>query len=185
MTLRRYSPWLLMLLLFGACADKEPNQPGPAGAAGYSSIQAALDSNKGKLLYLPEGVHGISKALLIEADGSGLYGPGTISQADPDQDILVSRDAADVRIEGITLTRSEVQLGKNAVAVRAENCRSLLLRDLHVRNNRSDVAAIFIRQSDHARVEDRGIADYKTIHVDDRLESPCIDTPSTPWTATA
>src|SRR5690348_1049974 len=78
--------------------------------AEYESIQAAVDANPGKMIFVPAGDYKISRHIEITASDSGLYGPGRIIQTEPSQPILRIEKARGVRIRDLTLTRPEGQM---------------------------------------------------------------------------
>src|SRR5690349_3762314 len=71
----------------------------------YPSLQAAIDANPGRMVYVPNGDHLLSTTLMITTPGSGLCGPGRLIMTDATKDIINVRDANDVTIRGIKLFR--------------------------------------------------------------------------------
>lgn len=93
-----------MLLAWATAID---SQAGTISITDYPSPQEAINANPGTVLYVPPGIHRIEGAIHLTTDGSGLRGPGTIEQAAPGSTIMTVEKAVRVRLEDITLTRSE------------------------------------------------------------------------------
>lgn len=164
------------------CApDAAPNE-GLISIGGYPSIQEAINSNPGKILFVPPGDHLITRHLEISTDGTGLAGTGRIIQAEPGEPILVIEKTRDVRIQGITLTRKEGSQDSEVEGIRAVECTRLHIDDVSVIANRSRSASILVRDSTNCRIQDCLIRNYMTLSVDDRTGNPdlgyafkCID----------
>ena len=75
----------------------------------HRPIQAALDANRGRAVYLPAGDHRINEKLYLSGDQSGLFGPGRIIQTNVDRVILEIEHASQVQLRDITLTRAVAQ----------------------------------------------------------------------------
>ena len=75
----------------------------------YASIQEAIDRNPARILHLPAGDHEITQRIRLTQNGSGLVGPGRIIQTNPAEPIIDVRDARDVELRGLTLTRSQAR----------------------------------------------------------------------------
>ena len=74
--------------------------------ADYETIQAAVDANPGRAVYVPDGDYLLSKEISISADGSELYGPGRLIQQDPNAGVVRIHDTSNVKLSGLTLTRA-------------------------------------------------------------------------------
>jgi len=60
-------------------------------AADFDSIQAALDANSDRMIFVPSGDYLISTKIRIRGERSGLFGHGRIIQQDPNQPTLRSK----------------------------------------------------------------------------------------------
>jgi len=172
-TTRVFAFSLLTLLSIAGCNQVEPRTLaglGSVDASRYGSIQQALRANPGRMVFVPAGEYRIKEPIKITTDGGGLYGFGTIIQENPDEHILVVKNARDVRIRDLTLTRPDGPWGKSARAVDVNNCRSVWFKDLKILNNRSTIASVELRNSHYCRVQGCEIINYKTITVDDRMD---------------
>lgn len=148
----------------------------------YASIQEAVDANPGRMVYLPPCDYEIREKIRIRTDNGGLFGPGRIIQRNADQPIIEIEDAKNVRLRNLTLTRPEGRMETRTEAVIAIRCKELVLADLRIMDNRTNSAAICLRQCDGARITGCLIRNYMRISVDDRTDSPdwgyafrCID----------
>jgi hypothetical protein len=166
----------------GADLRQTPAEQTQPSVAEYTSIQAALDANPGRVLWVPAGEYPLSEAIVVRHAGSGLCGPGRLIQSDADAALIVVRDAADVRLCDLTLTRPPERLESSESAVRAVDCNGLSLERLRVLDNRSAAAAIRLQRCRHAEVVRCLVRNYMTVSVDDRTASPhygyafyCID----------
>ncbi len=95
--------------------------------APYPSIQAALDANPGRVVWVPAGDYPLSEAIVIRHSGSGLYGPGRLIQSNAEAALIVVRGAQDVRLRDLTLTRSPERLESSASAITAVDCEGPLV----------------------------------------------------------
>jgi hypothetical protein len=161
-------------------AAAEPSL-GP-NAQAYGSLQEAIDAHPGRVLFVPAGDYSISRRLVISKDGSGLWGPGRIVQTNPDEAILHVEGAADVRLDGLTLLRSEGAQETRAEAVRIDRCRDVTLANLRVVDNLSQAGSVMVSDSTGTNIVHCRIRNYMRIAVDDRTGSSdwgyafrCID----------
>lgn len=150
---------VVLMLLAGA----EPGAQPP--------LQAALDAQPGHIVHVPPGEHFIDDALTIRHAGSGLAGPGRIVQANAGASIIRVQ-ADDVTVEGLTLVRAAGAETSTQHAIEAVDCKGLTLRNLTVRDNRSNAGTVYLRGCRDSRVEGCRIVNYKRIAVDDRTASP-------------
>src|SRR5262249_6944920 len=95
---------LVLLVLATGAAAAFAQSP---SAAEYDSIQAAVDANPGKMVFVPAGDYPISRRITITSNDSGLYGPGCIVQTNPEQPIVRVENARGVRLRDLTLTRPD------------------------------------------------------------------------------
>lgn len=151
-------------------AASPPPWPHPTAAA-YPSIQAALDAHPGQPLHLPPGEYRIDQPIVIRSAGSGLYGEGTVIQANDDADIIQVTGADNVRIEGITLLREKPSYFKSARAILAERSAYFTARNVTIRGNRASPATVLLSGCNYATLEGCTIIDYKTITIDDRVNN--------------
>jgi hypothetical protein len=63
---------LPLLFSFAPAAQAEPG----LSVADYDSIQAALDANPNRVLFVPAGDYTLSEKLRIRGERAGLFGPG-------------------------------------------------------------------------------------------------------------
>jgi nitrous oxidase accessory protein NosD len=176
----RFIQWMLLVLFCLALC-------GPILAQGvqvtdYASIQAALDANPGRMVFLPAGDHVITKKIVINKDGGGLYGPGRIVQQTADQPIVVLENAANAQLRDLTLTRAEGQTESSQEGVLVMNCEDATLENIRVVDNRSPAGSITLRECRGAQVRGCRVENYMRISVDDRTHSEnygyafrCID----------
>ena len=54
----------------------------------YPTIQAALDANPNRMIFVPAGDYPITAKIRIRGERSGLFGPGRIIQQSADQPII-------------------------------------------------------------------------------------------------
>lgn len=145
--------------------------PASVSVADYPNPQAAIDANPGRALYLPAGEYRVAAPIVLRTPDSGLYGEGTIIQTNPDADIVQVENAARVRIEGITLLREKPEFFKSARAIYAENSPYLQVRNVTIRNNRATPTTTRFEKCDYLTIEGCNIVDFKTITIDDRMDS--------------
>lgn len=98
------APVFLVLALSASCLVAQS-----PSVAEYKSIQEALDTNPGKMVYLPQGDHVVSERITIKHDGSGLYGYGRIIQENSEQPVIRADGRKRIILQDITLTRAEGQ----------------------------------------------------------------------------
>ncbi|HQE84169.1 MAG TPA: right-handed parallel beta-helix repeat-containing protein, partial [Candidatus Hydrogenedentes bacterium] len=156
----------LLLCALAACwpsvspGAEEATQP---AATMDMPLQQLVDAHPGEMLFIPAGVYAIAETLRIHAGGTGLWGPGTIVQTDDDQDIISIDDVSGVRIEGLTLTRSE---GKREVlrhGLLARHCRNIEFRNVRVLDNHSTAGTICLENCQDAVVSGCTVRNYKRI----------------------
>ena len=171
---------LLIALVLRVGADAQA--PPGISVSSYPSIQAALDDNPGRVVYVPAGQHRVSEPVFLRGDASGLTGPGTIVQNDPGARIIAIEDLSDVRIEGLILTRPGGARETRESAVLATRCERLRLESVRVGENRSVRGAIELRSCRNCTVQDCEVLNYKRLSIDDRMDSAlygyafnCID----------
>lgn len=141
-------------------------------AAEYDSIQAAIDANPGKMVFVPAGDHSIAKHLSIKTDNAGLYGPGRIIQTDPQQPIVRVENAKGVRIQDLTLTRSDGQMDTTQEGIYVRKCLETTIENVRVIDNRTIASGIAIRECKGTKVRGCLVENYMRINIDDRTASP-------------
>ncbi|HQE75480.1 MAG TPA: right-handed parallel beta-helix repeat-containing protein [Candidatus Hydrogenedentes bacterium] len=171
------TPRLLRLLCVCTLAAAQPavsleaeDAAAPAACPNVP-LQQLIDAHPGEIIFIPAGYYSISEALRVQANGTGLWGPGTIVQTDDDQDILSIDGVSGVRIEGITLTRAEGRQESSRHALAARNCRDIEIRNVRVINNHSSAGTVYLENCRDAVVSGCTVRNYKRIGVDDRTAS--------------
>ncbi len=145
---------------------------GPSVSADdFPTIQAAIDQNPGRQVFVPAGDHRIHKAIRIGENGGGLWGPGRIVQDNPDAPIIEVQDAADVQLRDLTLTRAPGTEETHAPAVKALRADGLVLAGLQVLDNWSDGGALLLHDSRRIVVRDCLIRNYNRLAIDDRTDT--------------
>ncbi|EDY16424.1 hypothetical protein CfE428DRAFT_6043 [Chthoniobacter flavus Ellin428] len=140
--------------------------------AEYESIQAAVDANPGKMVFVPAGDYPISRHIEISASDSGLYGSGRIIQTNPAQPILRVEKARGVRIRDLTLTRPEGQMDTTQEGIYVRQCSETTIEDVRVIDNRTIASGIAIRESSGTQVRGCLVENYMRVNIDDRTASP-------------
>jgi hypothetical protein len=137
----------------------------------YPSIQEAITANPGRMIYVPPGDYEIVEKIRIRTDRSGLFGPGRIVQTDADVPIVEIERAEGVQLRDLTLSRREGSMDTRAEAVLAIACRNLLLENLQVVDNRTQSAAIALRECRYCQIRNCLVENYMRISIDDRTGS--------------
>ncbi len=137
----------------------------------YGSIQEALDANPHQVVYLPTGDHKINDRVLIRTDRSGLYGPGRIVQTNSKAAILQIRNAKDVQLHDLTLSRAKGSEEATAEALFIHQSEDVVIDNVQVIDNRSNAGALTIRECQNVKVRNCLIRNYMRISVDDRTKS--------------
>jgi hypothetical protein len=164
--------WLLMTALAMLNADLRAADLPDIRATDYPSIQAAVDANPGRMIFIPSGDHPLDAPIDIRTDNTGLYGHGKLIQTNPDAAVINVRDALGTRVEGLTLTRLQDKTETHREAVFIARASHFRIADLRILDNHSDNAAIRVEASHHGRIAACDIRNYKRIGVDDRTASP-------------
>jgi len=140
----------------------------PVTVADFPSIQAALDANPGKMLFVPDGEYLLTEPIRIHHSGSGLYGFGTLVQQNSNTPVIEITGAKDVQLRDLTLTRATGSEEARRPALLATDCQNLTIDALRVRDNRAPTGAIALRGCARTTVSDCFIENYSTIAIDDR-----------------
>ncbi len=137
----------------------------------FPSIQAALDANPGRVLWVPAGEYRITEKIRIRGDGSGLQGDGRIIQENPQQPIIEIEKADGAAIRDLTLTRPEGKMETNNEGILAIQCRDLVIDNVRVIDNRTRSGAIALRESQNCRISRCLVRNYMRVTIDDRTKS--------------
>jgi hypothetical protein len=138
----------------------------------YASIQAAIDANPGRMVFVPAGDYPIAQKIHIQGERGGLFGPGRIIQQTANQPIIEIEDANGAEIRDLTLTRADGTMETDNEGVLALNCRDLVLDNVRVLDSRTRSGAIALRHCQGARVSRCLVRNYMRVSVDDRTQSP-------------
>lgn len=163
--MNKYFYLLVVLLSFSVLAASAAASP---TVTDYDSIQAALDANRGRQVFVPAGDYPITEKLRVRGDRSGLFGPGRIIQHRNDQPIIEIENADGAEIHGLTLMRPEGKMETNNEGVLAIQCRDLAIENVRVIDNRTRSAAIALRNCVGARISHCLVKNYMRVTVDDR-----------------
>ena len=148
----------------------------------YPSLQAAIDANPGRMVYVPNGDHLLTETVMIKTAGTGLCGPGRLVMTDPSKDIINVRDANDVTIRDIKLFRERGKHDGGRNGIFATSCDGLTIDGVSVVNNCGENAGLKIEHCTRLTVRNCLVRDYKALAVDDRTRDPeagyafkCVD----------
>ena len=158
---------LLFSFSFALAARAEPG----LSVADYDSIQAALDANPNRVLFVPAGDYSLSEKIRIRGERAGLFGPGRLIQTNPDQPHLEIENASEAEIRDLTLTRPEGKMETDKEAVIAIKCRDLVIENVRVLDNRSRAGTITVRESRDSRISRCLVRNYMRVTIDDRTKS--------------
>ena len=136
----------------------------------HPSIQAALDANPNRMLFVPAGDHVITEKIRIRGERSGLYGPGRIIQKNPDHPVIEIENAQGVEIRDLTLTRPEGDTRADKEGIIAQKCRDLVIENVRVIGNRTKSGAILVTDSRDTRISRCVVRNYMRVSVDDRTQ---------------
>ena len=155
----------LLALLLATASAAEPS------VTSYPSIQAALDANPNRMLFVPAGDYPITQKIRIRGERSGLFGPGRIIQQSAEQPIIEVENATSAEIRDVTLTRPEGKMETRNEGILAIKCRDLVVDNVRVIDNRSPAGAITVRESKDCRVSRCVVRNYMRLSIDDRTQS--------------
>lgn len=168
-----------VVVIFAGCAFARPaaaaeTASGPESVANYPTLQAAIDANPGRELYLPAGDHPLDTALIINKDGMTLRGPGRLVQRTAGQPVIEVQNCNHITLRDITVTRpSDGPDGANS-AIYCENAGQVRIENVAVLGNRSQNGAIKLERCQGCRITQCEITDYKTVGIDDRTDNPIL-----------
>jgi hypothetical protein len=160
------APLLLLAVLITLSASAAE-----LSVSAYPSIQAALDANPNRILFVPAGDYPITDKIRIRGVRSGLFGPGRIIQQNAEQPIIVIEDAKEAEIRDLTLTRPEGKMETRQEGIVAIKCRDLVIDNVRVIDNRSPAGAITLRESQNCRISRCLVRNYMRVSIDDRTKS--------------
>lgn len=136
--------------------------------AAYPSIQAALDANPNRMIFVPPGDHTITEKIRICGDRSGLFGPGRIIQQNAEQPIIEIENAMSAEVRDLTLTRPEGKTETRNEGILAIKCQDLVIENVRVIDNRSSAGTITLRESQNCRISRCVVRNYMRVSIDDR-----------------
>jgi hypothetical protein len=137
----------------------------------YPSIQAALDANPNRMVFVPAGDYPIKEKIRVRGQRSGLFGPGRIIQQSDNQPIIEIENATEAEIRDLTLTRPEGKMETRNEGILAIKCRDLVIENVRVIDNRSPAGAITLRESQNCRISRCLVRNYMRVSIDDRTAS--------------
>jgi len=137
----------------------------------YPSIQAALDANPNRMLFVPAGDYPITEKIRIRGERSGLFGSGRIIQQSADQPIIEVENTTSAEIRDVTLTRPEGKMETRNEGLLAIKCRDLVIDNVRVIDNHTRSGAIMLRESQNCRISRCLVRNYMRVTVDDRTGS--------------
>jgi len=136
----------------------------------YASIQAALDANPNRMLFVPAGDYPITEKIRIRGERSGLFGPGRILQQNQDQPIIEIENAKGAEIRDLTLTRPEGKMETRKEGLIALKCRDLVIENVRVFDNHSKSGSILVTDSRDTRISRCLVRNYMCVAIDDRTQ---------------
>ncbi len=137
----------------------------------YPSIQAALDANPDRQVFVPAGDHPISEKIRVRGEGGGLFGPGRIIQTNPNHPHLEIEKASAVVIRDLTLTRPEGKTETDREAIIAIQCVDLAIENVRIIDNQSRAGTITLRECRDSRISRCLVRNYMRVSIDDRTAS--------------
>lgn len=136
----------------------------------YESIQAALDANPNRMLFVPAGDYPITEKIRIRGERSGLFGPGRIVQQNQDQPIIEIENAQGTEIRDLTLMRPEGKMETRKEGLIAQKCSDLVIENVRVIDNHSKSGAILVTDSRDTRISRCLVRNYMCVAIDDRTQ---------------
>lgn len=144
-----------------------------AGAPDDLSLQARIDRAAGEVVSLAGHEWRVDRPVrLDENSASGLAGPGTIVQTDPDQPIVEVEHATGVSLSDLTLTRAEPERDSTAPGLLVSDTRRISVQSVRIEHNHSQRGAVELRGVSEATITACEVLDYKRIGLDDRTGPP-------------
>ncbi len=155
---------LLALFLLASASAAE------LSVTAYPTIQAALDANPNRMIFVPAGDYPITAKIRIRGERSGLFGPGRIIQQSADQPIIEIENATSAEIRDLTLTRPEGKMETRNEGILAIKCRDLVIENVRVIDNHSKSGAILVTDSQDTRISRCLVRNYMCVAIDDRTQ---------------
>jgi len=140
-------------------------------ASAYPSIQAALDANPDRMIFVPAGDYIIHEKIRIHGERAGLFGPGRIIQENADQPIISIENAEGAEVRDLTLMRREGKMETKNEGIIAIKCRDLVIENVRVLDNRTRASSINLRECKDARISRCLVRNYMRLSIDDRTAS--------------
>lgn len=156
-------PLLALFLIANASAAE-------LSVTAYPSIQAALDANPNRMLFVPAGDYPITEKIRLRGARSGLFGPGRIVQQNQEQPIIEIENAQGVEIRDLTLTRPEGKMETGKEGVIAQKCSDLVIENVRVIDNHSKSGSILVTDSQGTRISRCLVRNYMCVAIDDRTQ---------------
>ena len=139
-----------------------------ASTRDYPTIQAAIDANPGREIFVPAGDHSIDNTIRIASHGTSLVGSGRVVMTNPDKHILEIEHARGVRIEGLTLTRSEGKMDTERPGILVSDAKDVVIERVKVIDNRTRTSSIRFSEVENGRILNCDVRNYMTVTIDDR-----------------
>ena len=164
--MRHFIRLCILILLLGSSL-----RGADLSVSSYPSIQAALDANPNRMLFVPAGDYSITEKIRVRGDRSGLFGPGRIIQQNADQPIVEIENATGAEVRDLTLTRAEGKMETSTEAIVAIKCRDLVIENVRALDNHTRSAVIAVRECKDARISRCLVRNYMRVSIDDRTAS--------------
>lgn len=137
-------------------------------AADFDSIQAALDANSDRMIFVPSGDYLISTKIRIRGERSGLFGHGRIIQQDPNQPIIEIENARGAEIRDPTLTRLDNAMETMNEGILAIRCDDFVIENVKVLDNHTRSASVALRECKGARISRCLVRNYADGYCENR-----------------
>ena len=137
-----------------------------------ASLQRAIDANPGRMVFVPAGDYLISQPLRLATNDSGLWGPGTIIQGNPEADLLDVEGVTGVQLRDLTFTRAEGKKETHRPGLRLVRCQNVKIDNVRIVDNQGDLASIFAAYCKGLQIKNCSIENYSRVAIDDRTTIP-------------
>lgn len=174
----KFDPWTRWLAALGLLASIAL-VAGQASAADvsvkdYPSLQAAIDANPGREIFVPAGDHLVDNTLRISGEGTALVGSGRILMTNPARHILEIEHARNIRIEGLTFSRPDGKMDTRREGILIGDAWDVVLERVKVIDNRSPSGSIRLSEARNTRILNCEVRNYMTITIDDRTQNAAL-----------